>query len=64
MAARKLEQSKSLFFSSSCLSPLNKDPVAMSASIGIMGSLAVPILAYLAYAVVRARKGAVPKRWD
>jgi hypothetical protein len=24
----------------------------------------VPILAYLAYAVVRARKGAVPKRWD
>jgi hypothetical protein len=36
----------------------------MSASIGIMGSLAVPILAYLAYAVVRARKGAVPKRWD
>lgn len=36
----------------------------MSVSIGIMGSLAAPILAYLAYAVVRARKGAIPKRWD
>jgi hypothetical protein len=46
------------------IAPLSKDTVAMSASIGIMGSLAVPILAYLAYAVVRARKGAVPKRWD
>ena len=37
--------------------------VAMSASIGIMGSLAVPVVAYLAYIIVRARKGAVPKNW-
>jgi hypothetical protein len=36
----------------------------MSVSIGIVGTLAAPILAYLAYTVVRARKGAVPKRWD
>jgi hypothetical protein len=36
----------------------------MSVSIGIMGSFAVPIVAYLAYAVVRARRGAIPKRWD
>jgi hypothetical protein len=35
----------------------------MSVSIGIMGSLAVPVVAYLAYIIVRARKGAVPKRW-
>ena len=37
--------------------------VAMSVSIGIMGSLAVPVVAYLAYIIVRARKGAVPKNW-
>jgi hypothetical protein len=36
----------------------------MSVSIGIMGSLAVPVVAYVAYVVMRARKGAVPKRWD
>jgi hypothetical protein len=35
----------------------------MSASIGIMGSLAAPVVAYLAYIIIRARKGAVPKRW-
>jgi len=64
VATRKLERCKSRYFASSRLSPPNKDTVAMSASIGIMGSLAVPVLAYLAYAVVRARKGAVPKRWD
>ena len=35
----------------------------MSLSIGIIGSLAVPAVAYLGYIIVRARKGAVPKRW-
>ncbi len=37
--------------------------VAMSVSIGIVGSIAVPVVAYLAYMVVRARSGAVPKKW-
>ena len=37
--------------------------VAMSLSIGIIGSLAVPVVAYLAYVAVRAHKGAVPKNW-
>jgi hypothetical protein len=45
------------------LLPNSERLIAMSVSIGIMGSLAVPVVAYLAYIIVRARKGAVPKNW-
>ena len=36
--------------------------IAVALSIGIIVALAVPVVAYLGYIVVRARKGAVPKR--
>ena len=37
--------------------------MAVTLSIGIIVVLAVPMVVYLGYIVVRARKGAVPKRW-